>query len=78
METAISIPTDIHQQAEALAQQLGLSRAQLFAQAMEQWIKEQQDEEITRRLNEVYAELDSSLDPVLMQMQLTALEPEEW
>ena len=78
METAVSIPHDIYQQAEAWAQKLGLSREQFIVQALEQWIKAQRDEEITQQLNEVYEQEDSSLDPVLMQMQLTALEPEEW
>jgi predicted transcriptional regulator len=78
METAVSIPSDIYQQAEELAKQLGLSSNQLFAQALEQWIKAQREAEINRRWEEVYSQEDSSLDPVLMQMQLTALEPEEW
>jgi metal-responsive CopG/Arc/MetJ family transcriptional regulator len=78
MEVAISIPNETFQQAEELAQRLGLARNELYAQALEQWIKTQRDAEITRRLNEVYAHEDSSLDPVLMQMQMTALEPEEW
>ncbi len=78
METAVSIPNDIYQQAEVFAQKLGLSHDQLIVQALEQWIKTQRDEEIGRRWEEFYAKEDSSLDPVLMQMQLTALEPEEW
>ena len=34
--------------------------------------------EITRQLNELYEFVDSSIDPVVMQLQLTALDPEDW
>lgn len=35
-------------------------------------------DEITQRLNAVYEKQDSSLTPVLVQMQDTALEAEDW
>ena len=35
-------------------------------------------DEITQRLNVVYEKQDSTLAPVLMQMQTTALEVEDW
>jgi predicted transcriptional regulator len=36
--------------------------------------KTERDAELTRQLNEVYEHVDSSLDPVVMQMQMTALD----
>lgn len=33
---------------------------------------------ITRRLNKVYATQDSSLDPVVVKLQLRAIGPEAW
>lgn len=83
METAVTIPNEIFQQAESLAGELGLSRNELYAQALSRLLKTHQDkarrdEDLTRQLNEIYAEEDSSLDPVLMQMQLTALDPGDW
>ncbi len=41
-------------------------------------IQRAEDDEVTRNLNEVYSRIDSSLDPLVMQMQLTALEEEDW
>ncbi|MGH9851965.1 MAG: hypothetical protein ACREBD_19185 [Blastocatellia bacterium] len=41
-------------------------------------VESYEDDEVSRSLNEVYSRIDSSLDPVLMQMQLTALDPEDW
>jgi hypothetical protein len=40
--------------------------------------KTERDAELTRQLNEVYEHVDSSLDPVVMQMQMTALDQEDW
>jgi metal-responsive CopG/Arc/MetJ family transcriptional regulator len=78
MEMAISIPGDIFQRAEELAHKLGLTRDELYTQALRRFLQNYSDEEITRQLNEVYEQEDSSLDPVLMQMQLTALDQEKW
>jgi len=36
------------------------------------------DEEITRRLNELYEQEESALDAVLMQMQVQMSEQEDW
>jgi metal-responsive CopG/Arc/MetJ family transcriptional regulator len=78
METAISIPSDLFQQAEELAQQIGLTRDELYTRALRRLLKAYQDTELTRQLNEIYEHEDSSIDPILMQMQLMSLEPEEW
>lgn len=78
METVVSIPGDLYQQAEELAHQLGLTRDELYTRALKRLLKTQRDAEIIRQWNEVYSKEDSSLDPVVMQMQLTALDPEEW
>lgn len=79
METAVSIPSDLFQQAEELAQRIGLTRDELYAWALKRLIKAQRNAaDLTRQLNEIYAKEDSSVDPVMMQMQLMSLEPEEW
>lgn len=78
METVITIPNEDFQRAEELAQQLGISRNELYLRALSRFLDAHRDSEITRRLNEIYAHEDSSLDPVLMKMQMTALEPESW
>lgn len=78
METLITIPTDLFQQAEEMAQQLGVSRNELYTDALRRLLKAHRDAELTRQLNEIYEHEDSSLDPVVMQMQLTALQQEDW
>ena len=78
MKTAISIPDPIFESAEVLAKQLKLSRSELYVRAIEEFLRSNNDSDITRRLNEVYASEDSTLDPVLNQMQMRSLPSEEW
>ena len=35
-------------------------------------------EDVTKKLNEVYSQEDSSLDPAIRQLQDLAIEPEDW
>ncbi len=76
VETAVAIPSDIFQQAEDLAKTLGLTRNEAYAEALEEWMKHKRDAENHRQWKKFYDEVDSSLDPVLMQMQMMSLEPE--
>ncbi|MCI0486398.1 MAG: hypothetical protein L0229_07340 [Blastocatellia bacterium] len=78
METAVTIPDEVFRQAEELAAALGLSRSDLYAAALAEFIRERREERITERLNEVYAEADSSLDPVLDKLQAISLPVEQW
>ena len=78
METAVTIPDDVFREAEELADALGLSRSDLYAAALAEFIRERREERITERLNEVYAEDDSDLDPALSKMQAISLPVEQW
>ncbi len=77
-QIAVTLPSNLYQRVETLASELGLSRDELFRQALSRLLAAYHETEITRQLNEVYAHEDSSVDPVLMQMQMMTLEPEEW
>lgn len=78
MKTAISIPDPIFEEAEGLAKRLGMSRSELYATAVAQFVDTYREEAILAALNEVYAENDSAVDPVLNQLQWLALPHEEW
>ena len=54
MKTAISIEDDLLREADAAAQSMGLSRSRLFAQAVGHFLKERREEQMLRRLNDVY------------------------
>jgi metal-responsive CopG/Arc/MetJ family transcriptional regulator len=78
MKTAISIPDPIFEAAEELAERLGISRSELYTTALTAYIQERRDADITERLNQLYAEEDSSLDDVLKQIQWLSLPREDW
>ena len=77
METAVSLPDKIFQQAEELAKALRMSRDELYAAALTEFIQQQQAD-ITERLNQVYAEEDSSLDAAISHSQMASLPVERW
>ncbi len=78
MKTAISIPDQIFQAAEGLAHRLGKSRSQLYAEAVSEYIKSHKNHDVTKILNEIYVEQDSSLDEELNSMQIQSIPKEEW
>ena len=78
MKTAISLPDDIFEAAEELADELGLSRSRLYAQAVAEFVEHHRTDDVTERLNEVYAKTDSRLDPVLEELQARSISRDEW
>jgi metal-responsive CopG/Arc/MetJ family transcriptional regulator len=78
MKTAISIPDQLFQAAEEAARRLDVSRSELYARALQEYLAARREDEITQRLNEVYAEEPAQIDPVLAQMQFASLPPETW
>ena len=73
MKTAISLPDDVFEAAEELADALGVSRSQLYAQAVAEYVATHRDENVTARLNEIYSAVDSQVDPLLHDLQTRSL-----
>lgn len=78
MKTAVSLPDDLFRSAEAAARRLRVSRSELYATAIAQFLNEKNDNAITERLNEVYSRQKAQLDPALHRAQLKALKKEAW
>lgn len=78
MKTAISIPDDLFEAAEGLAEELHVSRSQLYARAVAELLARLRDDDVTRRLDEVYSRTGSRLDPVLARLQGESLPSEDW
>lgn len=78
MKTAISLPDSVFAEAEALAQQLGLSRSELYTKALQAYLRKYNRDRILNALNQVYAQEPSELDPVMARMQFMSLPHEDW
>ena len=78
MKTAVSLPDDLFKSAEKTARRLHVSRSQLYAKAIAQFLERRDDNAITKRLNEVYSRHSSNLDPALHRAQLKSLKHQPW
>ena len=80
MKTAISIPDDVFEGAERTAEALGLSRSELYATAVREFIERFRSADVTERLDKVYGEDDSlsRLDERLQTLQAYSLGREDW
>ncbi len=77
MKTAVSIPDPLFQAADQAARRLMISRSELYATALSQYLLGQGDESITAQLDDIYSTEDSCVDAVLAAVQAEAVS-EEW
>ncbi|MDJ0771196.1 MAG: hypothetical protein QNJ12_20580 [Ilumatobacter sp.] len=77
MKTAVSIPDPLFEAADRLARRRKISRSALYAEALERLLAEQSDDDVTARLDDVYAEHTSVLDAAVAAAQAETLR-EEW
>jgi len=78
MKTAVSMPDDLFRRAEATARRLRVSRSQLYARAIEEFVNRQQGNAITERLNDVYSRIPAKVEPALERAQLKSLQEDAW
>jgi metal-responsive CopG/Arc/MetJ family transcriptional regulator len=80
MKTAISLPDQLFEAADELAEKLGVSRSQLYAQALSEFVAQHHHGDVTERLNAVYTQSDARLDPMLQELQLHTIAStgEDW
>ncbi len=78
MKTAVSLPDDLFASADALAERLGLSRSKLYATAVAEYLAKHRDEDVTSRLNDVFADAPSGIDPTLRTAQARSVSSDEW
>lgn len=71
VKTAVSMDEGLFREAEEWAEKLGVSRSQLFANAVAEYVRERENEELLRRLNETHADgLDDEEKEYLERMRV--------
>ena len=78
MKTAISLPDDLFNAADDLASRLGVSRSELYATAVAEFLAKHTESEVTARLDRLYGEEPGGLDPVFRRAQRRSLGAESW
>jgi predicted transcriptional regulator len=79
MKTAVSIPDELFESADGLARRLGMTRSELYARALREYLREHRGEGSTERLDEVYGgEEEGGLDPIVTRLQRISLPEDEW
>ena len=78
MKTAISIPDDVFESADVLAERMGVSRSWLYSTAVAEYVAKHEDAIVTARLNAVYASQHSELVPAVREAQRRTARRAEW
>ncbi len=69
MRVTVSLSDELFRSAEALAEELGLPRSQLYSRALAEFVAKWRGADVTARLNAVYGEEEGRIDPVLRKAQ---------
>jgi metal-responsive CopG/Arc/MetJ family transcriptional regulator len=78
MKTAISVPDELFEEADGLAEKLGMSRSELYATAVAEYLAKHRDADVTAQLNAMCDEMDTSLDPWMREAAARTLRRSEW
>ncbi len=78
MKIAISVPNEVFEAGEHLAQQLGLSRSQLYSDALSAYLSKRGAAAVTAKLDTIYATESSKPDAAFARLQLKRLADEAW
>ena len=73
MKTAISVDDSLMEQADQAAQDLGLSRSRLIADALRDYLRNRRRTRITEQLNQVYAKVPDPAERRLVRKLRTKL-----
>ena len=78
MKTAVSIPDDVFEEAERLADRLQTSRSQLYARALAEFVARHDDDRVTAAMNTVVDEVGTVLGDFTREAACQTLRRVEW
>lgn len=72
------MPDDIFETADALADELGVSRSRLYATAVAEYVARYRHADTTAKLDQVYMEESSGVDPDVRSTQRRSVVRDDW
>jgi metal-responsive CopG/Arc/MetJ family transcriptional regulator len=78
MKTAVSIPNEVFEEAERLAEQLRTSRSELYSRALAEFLIRHDADRVTEAMNAVIDQIGPQRDPFVRSATRRTLERVEW
>lgn len=78
MKTAVSIPDDVFEEAERLANELRTSRSKLYSRALREYVTRHTPDRVTEAMNRVLDEVGGEVDEFSQKAARRVLERVEW
>lgn len=67
VKTAISLPRDLFERAEALAHKMPVSQSRLFALAVEAFIQNHENQQLLNELNAAYGDAPDATEQMILE-----------
>jgi predicted transcriptional regulator len=78
MKIAVSIPDDVFEDAERLASRWQVSRSQIYARALAEFVARHDDDRVTAAMDRVVEEMGTKIDDFTREAARQALRRVEW
>ncbi len=78
MKTAISLPDEVFEKAEQLANRLKVSRSELYARALQDYVRRHAPDAVTDAYDQICSELESKPDEFTLRAARATFKRAEW
>lgn len=78
MKTAVSVPTEVYEQAEELARRTGRTRSEIYSTALRDYLAHQQALPVTAAMDQALEEIEPEPDAFLDVAARATLADAEW
>ncbi len=78
MKTAVSVPDEVFDEAEHLAKHLKISRSELYAKALAEFVSRHSPDAVTESFNRACAAVQAEPDPIFQRAARKVLQSSEW
>lgn len=78
MKTAISLPDEVFERAERLASRLKVSRSELYARALQDYVRRHAPDAVTDAYDQICSELESKSDEFTLRAARATFKRAEW